>query len=493
MLQGERPAARQKHPTRPWSMPDYAPDGSGASSEPAASSKVVTHADLQTMRPPPASQGSESVRWRGSSEWSSETRESRCARTRTGAPRSAARPPGAGRRSRRLRAALPRERATGVRLVLPPVVRSLAGRGADAGRLRARLAEALVSRRERVLVLALPPHGEHRALGAALAPPAHVAGLRHRRPDGLREGPAKRPRRKPASTSRRRWRRCRRARAPCSCSTTWRATDARGDRAADGHGGGHVEGAAAPGPPAAQGGTRVDDLRRARASARRLRRRRAHGRRPPARWSCTSPAAPRAASRSASCARCSPRPRRCRASSRPRATSGRRSPSRSAAAAPPGSAGLRRGCPAARAPRPPWSCSALAALVLTRRAERVRTVTMPAATPVRDDVRRRRLRRRRRCWRGRARVRAAANALLAALQRHRGAQLGRGRWRGVERNLQVIDDALAEVRAALDKDPGNARAQPHAGRHPSQEGRRAPPRGRKLSTALLRKEQEKRS
>ena len=35
------------------------------SSEPVESSKVVTHADLQTVRPPPASQGSESREMEG--------------------------------------------------------------------------------------------------------------------------------------------------------------------------------------------------------------------------------------------------------------------------------------------------------------------------------------------------------------------------------------------------------------------------------------------
>lgn len=49
----------------------------------------------------------------------------------------------------------------------------------------------------------------------------------------------------------------------------------------------------------------------------------------------------------------------------------------------------------------------------------------------------------------------ATNALLATLQDHRD-HLAPETIQSVERNLAVIDEALAEVRAALDKDPGNA-------------------------------------
>ena len=49
----------------------------------------------------------------------------------------------------------------------------------------------------------------------------------------------------------------------------------------------------------------------------------------------------------------------------------------------------------------------------------------------------------------------ATNALLATLQDHRD-RLAPETIASVERNLAVIDDALAEVRAALGKDPGNA-------------------------------------
>ena len=49
----------------------------------------------------------------------------------------------------------------------------------------------------------------------------------------------------------------------------------------------------------------------------------------------------------------------------------------------------------------------------------------------------------------------ATNALLATLRDHRD-RLAPETIQSVERNLAVIDEALAEVRAALDKDPGNA-------------------------------------
>ena len=49
----------------------------------------------------------------------------------------------------------------------------------------------------------------------------------------------------------------------------------------------------------------------------------------------------------------------------------------------------------------------------------------------------------------------ATNALLATLQDHRD-RLAPETIESVEKNLAVIDEALAEVRAALDKDPGNA-------------------------------------
>ena len=95
----------------------------------------------------------------------------------------------------------------------------------------------------------------------------------------------------------------------------------------------------------------------------------------------------------------------------------------------------------------------LAALVLTRLApERVRTVTMPAATPsattfvaggsASDPV----------LAQAEREYEEAANALLEALQRHRGALPAEDLAR-VESNLQVIDRALAEVREALVKNP----------------------------------------
>jgi hypothetical protein len=49
----------------------------------------------------------------------------------------------------------------------------------------------------------------------------------------------------------------------------------------------------------------------------------------------------------------------------------------------------------------------------------------------------------------------ATNALLATLQDHRD-QLAPETIKSVEQNLAVIDEALREVQAALDKDPGNA-------------------------------------
>jgi hypothetical protein len=95
----------------------------------------------------------------------------------------------------------------------------------------------------------------------------------------------------------------------------------------------------------------------------------------------------------------------------------------------------------------------LAALVLTRLApERVRTVTMPAASPsattfvaggsASDPV----------LAQAEREYEEAANALLEALQRHRGALPAEDLAR-VESNLQVIDRALAEVREALVKNP----------------------------------------
>jgi len=54
---------------------------------------------------------------------------------------------------------------------------------------------------------------------------------------------------------------------------------------------------------------------------------------------------------------------------------------------------------------------------------------------------------------------AAANALLAVLQERRN-ELEPGTLAGVERNLAVIDEALAEVHRALEKDP----ARPELGR-----------------------------
>lgn len=95
----------------------------------------------------------------------------------------------------------------------------------------------------------------------------------------------------------------------------------------------------------------------------------------------------------------------------------------------------------------------LAALVLTRLGpERVRTVTMPAASPsattfvaggsAADPV----------LAQAEREYEEAANALLEALQRHRGALPAEDLAR-VESNLQVIDRALAEVREALVKNP----------------------------------------
>jgi hypothetical protein len=95
----------------------------------------------------------------------------------------------------------------------------------------------------------------------------------------------------------------------------------------------------------------------------------------------------------------------------------------------------------------------LAALVLTRLApERVRTVTMPAASPsaatfvaggsAADPV----------LAQAEREYEDAAKALLEALQRHRGLLPAEDLAR-VESNLQVIDRALAEVREALVKDP----------------------------------------
>jgi len=49
---------------------------------------------------------------------------------------------------------------------------------------------------------------------------------------------------------------------------------------------------------------------------------------------------------------------------------------------------------------------------------------------------------------------AATSALLAALQ-SRKAELAPDTLASVEHNLAVIDEALAEVRGALEKDPGN--------------------------------------
>ena len=49
----------------------------------------------------------------------------------------------------------------------------------------------------------------------------------------------------------------------------------------------------------------------------------------------------------------------------------------------------------------------------------------------------------------------ATNALLATLQDHRD-RIAPETIQSVERNLAVIDEALAQVRAALDKEPGNA-------------------------------------
>jgi hypothetical protein len=48
----------------------------------------------------------------------------------------------------------------------------------------------------------------------------------------------------------------------------------------------------------------------------------------------------------------------------------------------------------------------------------------------------------------------ATRALLAALEEHR-EELGPETLKNVERNLAVIDEALREVRAALDANPGN--------------------------------------
>jgi anti-sigma factor RsiW len=95
----------------------------------------------------------------------------------------------------------------------------------------------------------------------------------------------------------------------------------------------------------------------------------------------------------------------------------------------------------------------LAALVLTKLGpERVRTVTMPAASPsattlvaagsAADPV----------LAQAEREYEDAAKALLEALQRHRGLLPAEDLAR-VESNLQVIDRALAEVREALVKDP----------------------------------------
>ena len=87
----------------------------------------------------------------------------------------------------------------------------------------------------------------------------------------------------------------------------------------------------------------------------------------------------------------------------------------------------------------------LAALVLTRLApERVRTVTMPAATPSATTF----------VAGGSAADPVLAQAEREALQRHRGVLPAEDLAR-VESNLQVIDRALAEVREALVKNPKN--------------------------------------
>ncbi len=95
----------------------------------------------------------------------------------------------------------------------------------------------------------------------------------------------------------------------------------------------------------------------------------------------------------------------------------------------------------------------VAALLFMRLApERVRTVTMPAASPsattfvaggsASDPV----------LAQAEREYEEAAKALLEALQRHRGVLPAEDLAR-VESNLQVIDRALAEVREALVKDP----------------------------------------
>ena len=96
----------------------------------------------------------------------------------------------------------------------------------------------------------------------------------------------------------------------------------------------------------------------------------------------------------------------------------------------------------------------LAALFFTRVApETLRTVTMPSASPsasfvagaaVADPV----------LAAAEREYEDAAKALLEALQRRR-AMLAPEDLARVEANLQVIDRALAEVRLALVKDPGN--------------------------------------
>src|SRR6266567_565100 len=163
---------------------------------------------------------------------------------RPDSPRAAGRPGG-------VRGAVPRAFGSGVRAVPPSHGRSGVGRGADSGRIRSRVGAAgHIPGRERVRLVALSTHRQRSAARAAGRAATGAAHRHDRRSGGARAPPAGDRR----SGNRARSRACRRGTPSGSARgvrvARRRRVPARGDRRAHRHRGGNVEGAAVPGAPA---------------------------------------------------------------------------------------------------------------------------------------------------------------------------------------------------------------------------------------------------
>src|SRR3989454_298852 len=167
-------------------------------------------------------------------------------------------PPCAAGRPGRVRGAVSPARGSGVRALPASHERPGAGRGADARRVRAGVAAPReLPRRQRVRVVAVPADGERGVSSPPRGTAALAAGAHDRRSLSARAPPGGRRRVRPASRGARS--RARRRGAATGRAAGVRAArcgriPARGDRPAHRCCGGHFEGTAVSGAPAVAGG-----------------------------------------------------------------------------------------------------------------------------------------------------------------------------------------------------------------------------------------------